>query len=48
MSSFLRFSGAQRQHPRVDAWLATRPHDLGAIAQKWFAVIRACGEGVVS
>lgn len=46
MSSFLRFSGAQRHHPRVDAWLATRPPELGAIAQKWFAVMRACGEDV--
>lgn len=46
MSTFLRFDGAQRHQPQIDAWLATRPPDLGAIARKWFAVMRGCGEDV--
>jgi hypothetical protein len=30
----------------VDAWLADRSGELGAIARHWFQIIRACGHDV--
>lgn len=46
MSSFLRFDGAVRHQPKIDAWLGEREAELGAIARKWFAEMRSCGEDV--
>src|SRR6478735_320490 len=45
-TSFLRFDGARHRQPRIDEWLAARPPELRAIAQKWFAVMRECGNDV--
>ena len=44
--TFLRFDGAVERDPRVDAWLKKQPKALGAIAQKWFASMRECGDEV--
>jgi hypothetical protein len=44
--ALLRFSGAVGRDPAVDAWLASRPGDLGDIARAWFARIRRCGSEV--
>ncbi|HTJ29860.1 MAG TPA: DUF1801 domain-containing protein [Acidobacteriaceae bacterium] len=30
----------------VDAWLAARDGELGAMARRWFAVMRGCGDEV--
>ena len=38
--------GALARHPAVESWLDTRPGELGAIARRWFEVLRACGGDV--
>jgi hypothetical protein len=42
----LRFPGGVRRDPAIDAWLASRAAPLGAIAARWFARMRACGDDV--
>ena len=41
-----RLPGAVRRAPSVDAWLRECPADLGAIARRWFEVMRLCGDDV--
>ena len=40
------FPSAVRRHPDVAAWMQEHPGQLGEIAQRWFEVMRACGEDV--
>lgn len=42
----MRFPTAVARDPGVDAWLATRPSTLGALARHWFDVMRGCGADV--
>jgi hypothetical protein len=42
----LRFDGAVEHHPAVDEWLNRHPGELGAIARRWFEVMRRCGDEV--
>lgn len=42
----MRFPGAVRRDPAIDAWLLEQPDELRAIAQFWFDVMRACGDDV--
>ncbi len=44
--SFLRFNGAVRHQPQIDAWLDAKPSELGDIARKWFEEMRDCGPDV--
>lgn len=46
MPALLRFTGAARIDPAIHAWLAGQPDELGAIARRWFATMRACGGDV--
>ena len=46
LSRLLRFSGAVRRDPAIEAWLREHPGDLGTIARRWFDVMRRCGEDV--
>jgi hypothetical protein len=46
MNGLLRFTGARKRDPAVDAWLNEQPPDRGAIAQQWFARMRDCGDDV--
>lgn len=46
MSRLLRFTGSVRRDPAVDRWMTEQPDDLGAIAARWFEVMRACGDDV--
>ena len=46
MNGILRFSGAVKQDPAIDAWLRGRPDDLRPLAAQWFAEIRQCGDDV--
>jgi len=46
-SSILRFHGAVKRDPAVQAWLDGRPESLRAIAREWFERMRACGADVV-
>ena len=45
-TELIRFDGAVEHDPAIDAWLKSRPGELGAIAQRWFAVMRKCGDEV--
>jgi hypothetical protein len=47
MDEFLRFNGAVKHDPAIDAWLQQQPGELGAIARKWFAQFRACSDEVL-
>lgn len=38
--------GARPRHPDVEAWFATPPATLRAIARRWFDVMRSCGPDV--
>lgn len=46
MNCILRFAGAKQRDPAIDAWLKQQPGVLGAIARKWFAAFRDCGDDV--
>ena len=46
LSPILRFSGAVKRAPAVQAWLNGQPAHLRAIARPWFERMRECGEDV--
>jgi hypothetical protein len=49
-TDLLRFDGAVEYDPSrfsvVDAWMKEHASELGAIAERWFAVMRKCGDEV--
>src|SRR6188508_2453852 len=46
MSRLMRFPSSVKRDPAIEAWLREHPGELGAIAQRWFEVMRACGDDV--
>jgi hypothetical protein len=46
MSPILRFSGAVRRDPAVQAWLNGQPKQLRAMVRPWFERMRDCGTDV--
>jgi hypothetical protein len=42
----MRFPGSVKRDPAVDIWMREHSGDLGAIAQRWFEVMRDCGDDV--
>jgi hypothetical protein len=42
----MRFPGAVRRDLVIDAWMKAQPRELGPIAQRWFEVMRGCGDDV--
>src|SRR3569833_2169160 len=44
--NLLRFDGAVERDPAIESWFAHHGGDLGAIAHRWFQVMRACGDEV--
>jgi len=42
----MRFPAARARDREVDAWFASRPPGLGALARAWFGRMRACGADV--
>ena len=46
MSQLFRFDNAVRREPAIDVWMRAHPGALGAIAQRWFSVMRDCGGDV--
>ena len=42
----MRFPDAVRRDPAIVAWMRDHPGELGAIARRWFDVMRACGDDV--
>jgi hypothetical protein len=45
-TDLLRFNGAVKRDPAIDAWMKQHAGELGAIARQWFAVMRKCGDEV--
>ena len=46
MSQLLRFTGSVRRDAAVERWMAEHSGELGALARRWFEVMRACGGDV--
>ena len=46
MSQLLRFFGSVERDPAIEDWMQAHPGELGAIARRWFQVIRDCGADV--
>jgi hypothetical protein len=46
MSRLFRLTGTLRRDPAIDAWMQEQPGELRAIAQRWFEVLRRCGDDV--
>ena len=45
-TELLRFDILFERDPAIDAWMKNHAGELGAIAQQWFQVMRACGDEV--
>ncbi len=46
MSRLLRFPTSVRRDPAIGAWMREHSGELGQIAQRWFEVMRRCGDDV--
>jgi len=46
MSRLMRFPTAVVRDPAIDAWIQRHADKLGAIARRWFEVMRNCGDDV--
>jgi hypothetical protein len=46
MTRLLRFPESVRRDPSIEAWIRGHPGELGAIAARWFEVLRRCGDDV--
>lgn len=46
MNQLFLFPNAVRRDPAITIWRHEHPGELGAIAQHWFEVMRACGDDV--
>ena len=42
-TELFRLNGAVENDPAIDGWIRKHGGELGAIAQKWFEVMRKCG-----
>jgi len=45
-TELLRLNGTVERDPAIDAWIKEHAGELGAIAQRWFEVMRKCGDEV--
>jgi hypothetical protein len=45
-TELFRLKGAVARDPAIDGWMKAHTGELGAIAQKWFEVMRKCGDEV--
>jgi len=46
MSQLMRFPNSVKRDPAIEVWMDKRSGQLGVIAQRWFDVMRACGDDV--
>lgn len=46
MSGLFRFPGAVKREPAIAVWMLEHAGELGAIAARWFEVMRASGDEV--
>ena len=42
----MRFPTSIKRDPAIEVWMREHPGALGAIAQRWFEVMRGCGDDV--
>ena len=45
-SQLLRFPSAVERDPAIEVWMREHSNELGAIAQRWFEIMRDCGDDV--
>ena len=45
-AALMRFPTAVARDPAIDTWMRAHADPLGAIARRWFEVLRACGDDV--
>src|SRR5882762_6338951 len=45
-TALLRFNGAVERDPAIDAWMKEHAGELAAIAHRWSAVLRKCGDEI--
>jgi hypothetical protein len=45
-SQLFRFPGSVKRDPAIEVWMHEHSGELGAIAQRWFEVMRDCGDDV--
>jgi hypothetical protein len=46
VSRLFRLPSAIRRDPAIEAWMREHAGELGAIARRWFEVMRGCGDDV--
>ena len=46
MNQLFLFPSSVKRDPAVEAWMHDHAGELGAIARRWFDVMRACGDDV--
>ena len=46
MSQVMRFPSSVKRDPAIEVWMREHSGELGAIAQRWFEVMRGCGDDV--
>ena len=46
MSRLMRFPSSVKRDPGIEGWMREHAGALGAIAQRWFEVMRGCGDDV--
>ncbi len=46
MTKLLCSPSAVKRDPRIQVWMAQHRGELGAIAERWFEVMRECGDDV--
>ena len=44
MSKLFRFPSSERRDPAIEVWMHEHSGEWGAIVQRWFEVIRNCGD----
>lgn len=42
----MRFPTSVKRDPAIDSWMREQSPDLGGIAERWFEVMRECGDDV--
>ena len=45
-TALLCFPSAVKRDPAIERWMDEHPGELGAIARRWFEVMRGCGDDV--
>src|SRR5579864_7820500 len=45
-TELFRLNGTVERDPAIDGWMKAHAGELGAIAQRWFEVMRECGDEV--